>query len=118
MKLLYVVKNMRLSNGVASYAMNYYRSLKEQMERFDFLVISDVGSPYYQEIEEDGNHIYLMPSYKKSPHKIIYFLNRCSSSSVLINMISMKRPSSIFLNPATFSPVQIYCRSIFNNTIY
>lgn len=76
MKLLYVVKNMRLSNGVASYAMNYYRSLKEQMERFDFLVISDVGSPYYQEIEEDGNHIYLMPSYKKSPHKIIYFLKK------------------------------------------
>ena len=48
MKLLYVVKNMRLSNGVASYAMNYYRSLKEQMERFDVLVISDLGSPYYE----------------------------------------------------------------------
>lgn len=38
---------MRLSNGVASYAMNYYRKLNGPDTQFDFLIISDVGSPYY-----------------------------------------------------------------------
>lgn len=76
MKILFVVKNMRLSNGVASYAMNYYRKLNGSDIQFDFLIISDVGSPYYSEIEESGNKVFFMPSYKKEPFKIIPYLNR------------------------------------------
>lgn len=75
MKILLVVKNMRLSNGVASYAMNYYRELNGLNMQFDFLVISDVGSPYYSEIEKNGNKVFIMPSYKKKPYKIIPYLN-------------------------------------------
>lgn len=67
---------MRLSNGVASYAMNYYRKLNGSDIQFDFLIISDVGSPYYSEIEENGNKVFFMPSYKKEPFKIIPYLNR------------------------------------------
>lgn len=67
---------MRLSNGVASYAMNYYRKLNGSDIQFDFLIISDVGSPYYSEIEESGNKVFFMPSYKKEPFKIIPYLNR------------------------------------------
>ena len=54
MRILFVVKNMRLSNGVASYAMNYYRKLIGSDVQFDFLIINDVGSPYYSEIEKNG----------------------------------------------------------------
>lgn len=75
MKILLVVKNMRLSNGVASYAMNYYRELNGLNMQFDFLVISDVGSPYYSEIEKNGNKVFIMPSYKKESYKIIPYLN-------------------------------------------
>ena len=76
MKILFVVKNMRLSNGVASYAMNYYRELNGVDIQFDFLVISDVGSPYYSEIERNGNKVFFMPSYKNKPLKIVPYLNR------------------------------------------
>lgn len=76
MKVLYVVKNMRLSNGVASYAMNYYRKLKNHIDQFDFLIISDVGSPYYDEILSNGNHVFFLPSYKKELHKIRPFLSK------------------------------------------
>ena len=65
---------MRLSNGVASYAMNYYRKLNGPDTQFDFLIISDVGSPYYSEIKKNGNKVFFMPSYKKEPFKIIPYL--------------------------------------------
>jgi glycosyltransferase EpsF len=76
MKVLFVVKNMRLSNGVASYAMNYYRKLNGEELQFDFLIISDVGSPYYAEIENNGNKVFLMPSYKKKPLEVVPYLKK------------------------------------------
>lgn len=70
MKILFIVKNMRLANGVASYVMNYYRQL-EKNNQIDFLVISDVGSPYYDEIQKNGSKVFLMPSYAKNPLKFL-----------------------------------------------
>ena len=75
MKILYVVKNMRLANGVASYVMNYYRKLKNEPHvRMHFLIVTDVPSPYYDEIKSDGNNVYILPSYKKSFFKINKYL--------------------------------------------
>ena len=76
MRILLVVKNMRLSNGVASYAMNYYRALNGSDVQFDFLIVSDVGSPYYLEIEKNKSKVFLMPPYKKKPFKVVSYLNR------------------------------------------
>ena len=76
LRVLLVVKNMRLSNGVTSFAMNYYRQLGGDNIIFDFLVISDVGSPYYGEIERNGGQVFLMPSYKKHPLAVLAYLNR------------------------------------------
>lgn len=76
MRVLFAVKDMRLSNGVASFVMNYYRELNGSDVQFDFLIISDVGSPYYSEIKKNGNNVFFMPSYKKEPFKIIPYLNR------------------------------------------
>lgn len=74
LKILYAVKNMRVSNGVSSYIMNYYRELiKKGDVDIDFLVVSDVGSPYYDEIRKNGSNIYMMPSLKK-PIKMLKFL--------------------------------------------
>lgn len=75
-RVIFVVKNMRLSNGIASYAMNYFRRLNGNEIRFDFLIISDVGSPYYKDIEQDGSKVYLMPSYKRRPLEVIPFLKK------------------------------------------
>ena len=32
MRILYVVKNLRVSNGVSSYVMNYYRQLIKKQD--------------------------------------------------------------------------------------
>ena len=74
MKVLFVVKNLRLSNGVSSFIMNYYRELiKKKDMSFDFLIVSDVGSPYYDEIRKNGGNIFIMPSLKH-PIKLINYL--------------------------------------------
>ena len=74
MKVLFVVKNMRLANGVASYTMNYYRKLVDKNFKYDFLIVNDIGSPYYEEIEKAGGKVFCLPSYKKEPLKVIKFL--------------------------------------------
>ena len=76
MRVLLVVKNMRLSNGVSSYAMNYYRQLVCDKFNYDFLVVNDVESPYYAEIKKSGGKVFLMPSYKKEPLKVIPYLKK------------------------------------------
>lgn len=75
MRILYVVKNMRLANGVTSYAMNYYRKLvKTEDVKIDFLVVNDIGSPYYDEIRENGSKILLLPSYRKNIFATVAYL--------------------------------------------
>ena len=74
MKILFVVKNLRISNGVSSYVMNYYRKLKQLDYKMDFLIINDTESPYYDEINQNGDSIYILPSYKKNIFLVIKFL--------------------------------------------
>lgn len=72
-KILFVVKNMRVASGVASFIMNYYRELvKIKNVHIDFLVVSDAGSIYYDEIRKNSN-IYFMPSIRR-PIKVLRFL--------------------------------------------
>lgn len=70
MKILFIVKNMRIANGVTSCVMNYYNQLNKT-NQIDFLVISDKGSIYYNEIQKNGSKIFLLPSYLKSPLKFL-----------------------------------------------
>lgn len=76
MRILFVVKNMRLSNGVASFVMNYYRKFDKTDVQIDFLVISDVGSPYYLEIQKNGDKVFILPSYKKHPMLLLPYLHK------------------------------------------
>ena len=74
MKVLFVVKNLRVSNGVASFLMNYYRELiKKENMSFDFLIVSNTISPYYDEIEKNNGKIFIMPSLRH-PLKMINYL--------------------------------------------
>ena len=57
LRILMVTRGLQHSNGVASYVMNYYRALHGPEMRFDFLVIDDVGSPYYKEIAGNGDNV-------------------------------------------------------------
>ncbi len=64
LKVLVVVPNLRVANGVASFAMNYYRKMKKDSISIDFVLYSDRPSPYYNEIRSNGNKVFILPSIK------------------------------------------------------
>lgn len=65
LKVLMLVPNLRVSNGVASYAMNYFRVLDCKKIQMDFALYYDVQSPYYNEIKNAGSKCYILPSVRK-----------------------------------------------------
>ena len=64
LKVLMVVFNLSIANGVSSYVMNYYRSLNHGKISMDFALYQDVDSPYYDEIRQHGDDIFLIPPIK------------------------------------------------------
>ena len=65
-KILYIIPSLRLCDGVASYAMNYYRGLSKEQFEIDFIVCSDDQSDYYSEIRNNGGKIYYISKLGKS----------------------------------------------------
>ena len=56
-KILQIVPSLSRVNGVASYAMNYYRNISNI--DIDFVVANlDTKSDYFDEIKANGNKIY------------------------------------------------------------
>lgn len=62
MRVLMVLFNLAVANGVSSYVMNYFRTLNHDRVQMDFVIYSKVETPYDQEIKKAGSHIYLIPS--------------------------------------------------------
>lgn len=64
-KVLMLVPNLRVSNGVTSYAMNYFRGLDHTLVQVDFVVYKEWENPYENEIIEAGGTVYVLPPIKK-----------------------------------------------------
>lgn len=64
-RVLMIVPNLRVSNGVASYAMNYFRALDHDKVHMDFCLVDDIATPYYQEIKDLGSNYFILPKIKK-----------------------------------------------------
>ncbi len=64
LKVLMLVPNLRVANGVSSFVMNYYRKIKKDNVSIDFALYSDMTSPYYDEIHLNGNELFILPSVK------------------------------------------------------
>lgn len=64
MKVLFLVSNLRASNGVSSFAINYFRHLNHTEIQLDFALYADRPSPYYKELESCGSQIFFLPSIK------------------------------------------------------
>lgn len=62
--ILILIHNLRPANGVASFAMNYFRKLDPNKVHMDFALYADRPSPYYEEIEQAGSTIYILPKVK------------------------------------------------------
>ncbi|PGZ91712.1 glycosyltransferase [Bacillus sp. AFS029533] len=72
--LLFVVPNLRLSNGVTSVIMNHYDELIKNGYYVDFLLLSSFDSPYFEKIQDNKGNIYIMPDVnRKVSHVNIKF---------------------------------------------
>lgn len=65
LRVLMVLFNLAVANGVSSFVMNYFRKLNHSIVQMDFVVYSKVESPYVNEIQNAGGKIYLIPSIRK-----------------------------------------------------
>ena len=74
-KVLMLVMNLRVSNGVASFAMNYYRTLDHSLIHMDFVTYQNIDSPYIEEIKNNGDKVYVLPPLKN----FIKHCQRCLS---------------------------------------
>lgn len=63
-KVLMLLPNLRAANGVASFAMNYFRNINKEKIHIDFALYADRPSPYYDEIKQSGSKIYILPNVK------------------------------------------------------
>ncbi len=64
-KCLMLVPNLRVSNGVTSYAMNYFRAIDHNRIEMDFCLLDDIESPFYDEIRRYGGKIFILPSLRR-----------------------------------------------------
>lgn len=72
LRILMVLFNLAVANGVSSYVMNYFRTLNHDRVQMDFVIYSKVETPYDQEIKKAGSHIYLIPSIRNiKQHKAV-----------------------------------------------
>jgi len=62
--VLMLLHNLRVSAGVSSYVMNYFRTIDHMKIHMDFAIWNDVDTPYYKEIESKGSKVYVLPSVK------------------------------------------------------
>lgn len=70
--ILTVLTSLDLCDGVASYAINYYRALDHNQYRMDFLVTQLNDSPYLEEVRENGDHVFSLMGVR--PENVLKFL--------------------------------------------
>lgn len=63
-KVLMILPNLRVSSGVVSFAMNYFRAIDHRKIQMDFAIYWDVPTPNYDEIKTNGGKVYIVPSIK------------------------------------------------------
>ena len=66
-KVLMLLPDLHVANGVASYAMNYFRLLNYDTVHMDFAVYANLKTPYVAEIEAAGGHVFVLPPLKNLP---------------------------------------------------
>lgn len=59
--VLMILPTLRVSNGVGSFAMSYYRKLDHKRVHMDFVLYHHVEGPYIEEIESNGDHVFALP---------------------------------------------------------
>lgn len=70
MKVLMLVPNLFVANGVASFVMNYLQDMKHGRVQIDVASYEKGESIYHSKVKEAGGNLYFLPSIKKLPEHI------------------------------------------------
>ena len=60
-KILFIIGNLRVSNGVTSVIMNHYNKLIKAGYEVDFCAMYNWGSPYIKTVLNNGGNFYILP---------------------------------------------------------
>lgn len=69
-KVLMLVPNLFVANGVASFVMNYLRNLNHDEVQVDIASYKEGDSVYYAEVEAAGGRIFFLPGIKNLPEHV------------------------------------------------
>ena len=70
MRVLMLVPNLQVANGVASFVMNYLRNLDRSAVQVDIASYQGGDSIYYNEVENFGGKVFFLPGIKNVPAHI------------------------------------------------
>ena len=69
-KVLMLVPNLFVANGVASFVMNYLRNLNHDEVQVDIASYKEGDSVYYAEVEVAGGKMFFLPGIKNLPEHV------------------------------------------------
>lgn len=69
-KVLMLVPNLFVANGVASFVMNYLRNLNHDEVQVDIVSYKEGDSVYYAEVEAAGGKMFFLPGIKNLPEHV------------------------------------------------
>lgn len=75
MRVLHIVSNVSVRNGIMSVIMNYYRHIDTNNIEFDFLYFDDREFEYKSEIEKMGGKVYKV-NRSRNPLKLFMQINK------------------------------------------
>ena len=70
-KVLMIVPNLRVSSGVANFAMNYYRTVDHDKVKIDFATLNFRESPCIEEVKANGSEFFVLGKLFRHPVKFI-----------------------------------------------
>lgn len=95
-RVLMVLPNLRVSNGVTNFAMNYFRGVDHQDIQIDFATLSYRDSPYLKEVMDKGAKVFILPSIIRHPLRHIKecrkIINTGNYNVVHINTLNQAIP--------------------------
>ena len=86
-KVLMLVPNLFVANGVASFVMNYLRNLNHDEVQVDIVSYKEGDSVYYAEVEAAGGKMFFLPGIKNLPEHVKSVIKFCRMVGMTSSMI-------------------------------
>ena len=121
-KILFLVTNLRDSDGVTHFVMSYFRAIDHNAMHIDFAVYKTVEKSFFNEITKTGSKIFILPpimSFRKHVVKCKEIIEKGNYDIVHDNIIAKSNPLMHFANRMNVSVRLLHIHSTcFSNSFY